>query len=174
LVLSGAASARERIVADFDAPIAARIAKLGGALTQRAFIPLEDEAGEAALALALTELRAAGCDLIILAGETAIMDREDIAPRAITRAGGEVTVLGAPVDPGNLLMVGYLGTVPVLGAPGCARSNKANVIDWVLPRLCAGDRLTQRDMVVLGVGGLLEEIAERPMPRELRGEGTVT
>ncbi len=171
LVLSGTASARERIVADFDAPITARVAKLGGRLTHREFIPLEDEAGEAALAHALTELRAAGCELIILAGETAIMDRDDIAPRAVVRAGGEVTVLGAPVDPGNLLMIGYLGTAAVLGAPGCARSSKSNVIDWVLPRLCAGDRLTQRDMVTLGVGGLLEEIAERPMPREYRGEG---
>jgi len=35
----------------------------------------------------------------------------------------------------------------------------------VLPRLLARDRLTRADITGLGVGGLLEEIAERPMPR---------
>jgi len=76
-----------------------------------------------------------------------------------------VTCFGAPVDPGNLLLVGYLGPVPILGAPGCARSRKVNVVDWVLPRLLAGDRLTRADIVSLGVGGLLEDVPERPMPR---------
>ena len=62
-------------------------------------------------------------------------------------------------------MVGYLGDVPVLGAPGCARSRKVNVVDWVLPRLFVGDRLTRKDVMALGHGGLLEDVPERPMPR---------
>jgi molybdenum cofactor cytidylyltransferase len=53
----------------------------------------------------------------------------------------------------------------VLGAPGCARSRKTNVIDWVLPRLLAGERLERSDIVALGHGGLLEDVPERPMPR---------
>jgi molybdenum cofactor cytidylyltransferase len=167
LVLSGSASARARIVRDFEAPIHSRLERLGVTLKQVEFTPLEDEAGEAALAGVLEDLRMRGdTGLIVLAGETAIMDRGDIAPRAIERAGGEVALFGAPVDPGNLLMVGYLGEIPVLGAPGCVRSTKANIVDWVLPRLLAGDRLTRSDVVGLRVGGLLEEIAERPMPRE--------
>ena len=43
-----------------------------------------------------------------------------------------------PVDPGNLLVLGDLGGVPVIGAPGCARSPKENGFDWVLYRLLAG------------------------------------
>jgi len=54
----------------------------------------------------------------------------------------------------------------VVGAPGCARSRKINIVDWVLPRLLAGDRLTRADINALGHGGLLEEAPERPMPRE--------
>jgi molybdopterin biosynthesis enzyme len=96
-----------------------------------------------------------GAGLIVLAGETAIMDPRDMAPRAIERLGGEVACFGAPVDPGNLMMVAYLGSVPVLGAPGCARSLKPNVIDWVLPRLLAGERLVRADILALGHGGLL-------------------
>ncbi len=51
-------------------------------------------------------------------------------------------------------------------APGCARSRKQNVIDWILPRLLAGDRLTRADVVALGHGGLLEDVPERPAPRD--------
>jgi molybdenum cofactor cytidylyltransferase len=73
--------------------------------------------------------------------------------------------VGAPVDPGNLLMLAYLDDVPVLGAPGCARSRKVNVVDWVLPRLLVGDKLSREDVVALGAGGLLEDVPERPLPR---------
>ncbi len=166
LILSGSPSARERVMHDFDTPLKGRIVSLGSEVRWADYVPLEDETGEAELAEALTRQRAAGAELIVLAGETAIMDRCDLTPRAIERAGGEVTCFGAPVDPGNLLMVGYLGNVPILGAPGCARSRKVNVVDWVLPRLLAGDRLTRRDVMDLGHGGLLEEILERPQPRD--------
>jgi molybdenum cofactor cytidylyltransferase len=73
--------------------------------------------------------------------------------------------VGAPVDPGNLLMLAYIEDVPVLGAPGCARSRKVNVVDWVLPRLLVGDRLSREDIVAFGAGGLLEDVPERPLPR---------
>jgi molybdenum cofactor cytidylyltransferase len=94
------------------------------------------------------------------------MGRHDLAPRAIELAGGTIEVLGAPVDPGNLLMLAYLGDVPILGAPGCARSRKANVIDRVLPRLMAGEHLTRADIAALGHGGLLDDVPERSMPRK--------
>ena len=70
------------------------------------------------------------------------------------------------MDPGNLLMLAYLGETAIVGAPGCARSPKENVIDWVLPRLLVGEWLTREDLIELGVGGLLAEIKERPMPRQ--------
>jgi molybdenum cofactor cytidylyltransferase len=57
--------------------------------------------------------------------------------------------------------------VPVVGAPGCARSKKVNIVDWILPRLLAGDRLTRKDIVQLGHGGLLQDVSERGMPRDL-------
>jgi molybdenum cofactor cytidylyltransferase len=62
-------------------------------------------------------------------------------------------------------MLAYLDEMPILGVPGCARSRKINIVDWVLPRLLAGDRLTRADIVSLGHGGLLEDVPERPMPR---------
>ena len=164
LIFSGSFSIRDKIAADF-APLRERVEALGSHIVSSDYVSLEDEAGEALLAEALTRQRAAGARLIILAGETAIMDRYDIVPRAVERAGGCIASVGAPVDPGNLLMIAYLDDVPVLGTPGCARSRKINVIDWVLPRLLVGDRLTRADIVSLGHGGLLEDVPERPMPR---------
>ena len=165
LILSGLPTARERVVADFDTAIRTRIDALGSTLAQVDYVPLESADAEAHLAALLKQHVDTGAQLIVLAGETAIMDKHDIVPRAIVQAGGHVEVFGAPVDPGNLLMIAYLDGVPILGAPGCARSRKTNVIDWVLPRLLAGDRLRRSDIVALGTGGLLEDIAERPAPR---------
>ncbi len=165
LILSGLPSAKERVMADFDAAIRTRVHALGSLLDRVDYVPLESVDAEAHLAEHLQAHRTGGAQLVVLAGETAIMDKHDIVPRAIERAGGHVEVFGAPVDPGNLLMIAYLGDMPILGAPGCARSRKTNVVDWVLPRLLVGDHLTRRDIVALGAGGLLEDVAERPMPR---------
>jgi molybdenum cofactor cytidylyltransferase len=165
IILSGSAPASARIIADFEPALRGRLEALGASVNGVHFVALEDEGGEAALAAMLRQQLDAGCEMILLAGETAIMDRADIAPRAVERAGGSIACFGVPVDPGNLLMLAYMGSVPVLGAPGCARSRKANIVDWVLPRLLAGDRVTQAELAALGHGGLLEEIPERPAPR---------
>jgi molybdenum cofactor cytidylyltransferase len=168
VIFSGSPALRDRLTADF-APLLERLENLGAQVVSLDFVPLEDEYGEASLARTLEARRAAGSEMMVLAGETAIMDRHDLVPRAVERAGGQVEAFGAPVDPGNLLMVAYLGQVPVVGAPGCARSRKVNIVDWVLPRLLAGDHLTKGDLTALGHGGLLEEAPERGMPRGAEG-----
>ncbi len=164
LILSGSPSARERIVRGFRDALAPRLEALGANLGEVDFVSLDDDAGQQRLTATIVR-QLDDAELLILAGETAIMDRHDIAPRAVERAGGEVECFGAPVDPGNLLLLAYRGEVPIVGAPGCARSPKANIVDLVLPRLLAGDRLNRDDVAELGHGGLLEDVPERPLPR---------
>ncbi|MGK6314912.1 NTP transferase domain-containing protein [Neorhizobium sp. DT-125] len=108
--------------------------------------------------------------MIIVFGASAVADADDVIPAAIRRAGGEVEQVGMPVDPGNLLVLGRIGDVPVLGAPGCARSPKENGFDWVLNRLMAGETPTSFDITGMGVGGLLMEIPTRPRPRDAAAE----
>jgi molybdenum cofactor cytidylyltransferase len=117
------------------------------------------------LAAALRRAIATVPDLVIVFGASAISDRRDVIPAAIEMAGGGVAHLGMPVDPGNLLLLADLGATPVLGAPGCARSPKENGFDWVLQRLLAGLPVGRREVVEMGVGGLLMEIKSRPQPR---------
>ena len=165
LILSGSPEAQTRVMSSFQSSLSARLAQLESSIEKVDYVPLEDESGERQLAGVIQEHVAEGMEMIILAGETAIMDRYDIAPRAVERAGGQVTCFGAPVDPGNLLMLSYLGDVAIVGAPGCVRSPKTNIIDLILPRLLVGDRLTQADIIALAHGGLLEDVPERPLPR---------
>jgi molybdenum cofactor cytidylyltransferase len=115
---------------------------------------------------ALGRLRRAGAELLLVAGASAVVDRRDVGPAGIVRAGGVIEHFGMPVDPGNLICTGRIGDVPALVLPGCARSPKLNGIDWVLARLFAGLRVTPRDIMAMGVGGLLKEIEARPLPRE--------
>jgi molybdenum cofactor cytidylyltransferase len=109
-----------------------------------------------------------GSDLILVFGASAIVDRADVIPAALVQVGGEVVHLGMPVDPGNLLMMGAIGAIPVIGVPSCARSPKRNGFDWVLERVCAGLEVTREDLMDMGAGGLLAEIPSRPSPRELQ------
>ena len=119
----------------------------------------------AAVAESISRLLDDHSDLILIAGASAITDRRDVIPAAIEQAGGVIDHFGMPVDPGNLLMLGHIGSVPVVGLPGCARSPKFNGVDWVLQRLCADVPLTSGDIMAMGVGGLLKEMVGRPQPR---------
>lgn len=128
----------------------------------------------AAIAGALKELKAEGCDLFLIAGASAIVDRHDVVPLGIAQAGGTVHHFGMPVDPGNLLLTAELDGRPVLGLPGCAKSPKYNGFDMVLERLAAGLTVGRAEIVRMGAGGLLAEIASRPQPRDdepSEGEG---
>jgi molybdenum cofactor cytidylyltransferase len=144
----------------------ARIEALGSSL-----LP-ERRAGhdEAELASAIRSMLKQGAELLLIAGASAILDRRDVIPAAITACNGDIDQFGMPVDPGNLLLAAHIGAVPVLGLPGCARSPKENGFDWVLRLLLAGQKADAAAIRRMGAGGLLEEIASRPLPRSLASE----
>lgn len=94
-------------------------------------------------------------DIIITLTETSIMDPSDVVPSSIQAAGGVITCYGAPVEPGNLLLMGQIGTTIVLGAPGCIRGMAKNVVDLVLPRIFARVPTSAADIYAFANGGLL-------------------
>ncbi len=141
-----------------------RLERAGSRLMREIRVEHEPEA----IAEALRSLRAEGAEILLVFGASAIVDRGDVVPAGIEAAGGTVRHFGMPVDPGNLLLLADLDGLPVLGAPGCARSPKENGFDWVLDRLLADIEVTGRDLKGMGVGGLLQEIVSRPQPREGR------
>jgi molybdenum cofactor cytidylyltransferase len=155
LLLVGEPAVLDKLRDAFEPPTRTRLEKLGAELsTTEGVAPEESAVSQAAARLART------ADLLIIAGQTSIMDEGDPTLRALRRAGAEMTLSGAPVEPGNLLALAYFPDTPVLCAPGCARGLKHNVVDLVLPRLLLGDRLDRREIAALGLGGFLTK-AER-------------
>lgn len=142
----------------------ARVEALNGALIGERRAAHEESALAGAIGASLGERP----DILLIAGASAIVDRRDVLPAAIEAAGGAVEHFGMPVDPGNLILLGRVGAVPVIGLPGCARSPKANGFDWVLQRLAAGLEVGRREIMSMGVGGLLVDIPDRPQPRQRR------
>ncbi len=72
-----------------------------------------------------------------------------------TKIGCRIERFLAPVEPGNLLLMGYKDDVPIMSAPGCFRSLKPNVIDLMLPPMMARYRVSTWEVACLGHGGLL-------------------
>jgi len=161
LVASELAGMKETVIEHGVEATRARVESLGGTLLPAEHTPH----ATAAIAEALSRLRKAGAEMLLVLGASAVVDRRDVAPAAILRAGGVIEHFGMPVDPGNLLCLGRIGEVPAMVLPGCARSPKVNGFDWVLQRLFASIPVPPRAVMRMGVGGLLKEIETRPLPR---------
>ena len=110
---------------------------------------------EPAVARSLQHLVAAKPTLVLVASTTAPAGPEDVVGRAMTRIGCHLERFLAPVEPGNLFLLGYKDDTPIVSAPGCFRSAKPNVVDLVLPPMLARYRVTGWEVAGLGHGGLL-------------------
>ncbi len=168
LVLTETAALSGKALAKGAEAVRARLAALGVELVAERTVPHET----AAVAAALADLPG---ELALVLTASATSDREDVGPAGLAAAGGRVTRLGMPVDPGNLLFLGeqpLAGALrPVIGLPGCARSPKLNGADWVLDRIAHGREVDGAAIAAMGVGGLLAEIPSRPAPRTGGQEG---
>ncbi len=97
-------------------------------------------------------------NIILILGASAIVDIKDKIPEAIISSNGKIIRFGMPVDPGNLLLIGKIKNISVIGLPGCARSPSLNGFDWVLERVIANVTISNKDIYQMGVGGLLKTI----------------
>ena len=170
LVITRLPQTKPSLIAKSEDAIRRRLSALGATL---AGVLVCDHA-DTAVAEAIRVLKDQGLDPVLVFGASAIVDRADVIPAAVVKAGGTVRHLGMPVDPGNLLMLAQLGETPVIGVPSCARSPKVNGFDWVLERLIADAPVARSDLMDMGLGGLLAEIPSRPSPREGQGEVPVS
>ena len=166
LILGRAPETKSKLVEKREAVTRTRVEELGSTLEKTEIVDQE----VSAVAAAITRAAEAGLDPILVFGASAIVDRGDVIPAAIEAAGGRVHHFGMPVDPGNLLLVGSLGDLSIIGVPSCASSPKLNGLDWVLERTLAGLPTTSADLAEMAPGGLLMEITSRPQPREATGE----
>ena len=92
-------------------------------------------------------------DMVILTGGMSV-DPDDNTPDSIKALGAEIVTYGAPVLPGAMIMLAYIGERPVIGLPGCVMYHRATVFDLIFPRLVIGEKLQKADFAKMGHGGL--------------------
>jgi len=116
-----------------------------------------------AVAGAYREAAEKEAELILFAGASAI-DPLDPAYAELTRAGGRLLQLGAPMHPGSMLWLARLNHAAVVGVASCAGFGRSSSLDLLLPFVFAYGRADAKDLLRLGHGGLIESGAGRRFP----------
>lgn len=123
------------------------------ALGSTVFSQMLSDDDDQMIADCIAQLAGEGADLIAVTGGMSV-DPDDRTPAGIRRAGVQIETYGAPILPGAMFLLGYLGEIPVVGLPGCVMYHQVSVFDLVVPRLLAGEHVSRGDVKKLGHGGL--------------------
>lgn len=149
LLTTGSEVFNGRIADKFGPAVAAKLASFGSELAEQRFAPDDRQT----IVKEIRYLLDRGYDMILVSGGMSV-DPDDRTPGAIAAAGADIVSYGTPMLPGSMLLVGYLGDVPIFGLPGCVMHDPYTSFDVLLPRVLAGDRLTREDIIEMGYGGL--------------------
>jgi hypothetical protein len=70
-----------------------------------------------------------------------------------------------------MFLLAYKDDVPIIGLPACAMYYQNTVMDILLPRLLAGERVSAAEIAALGHGGLCHRCDSCFFPRCSFGKG---
>lgn len=104
-----------------------------------------------------------GCEGIVTAGGMSV-DPDDVTPEGIRQTGARLVSYGAPVFPGAMFLMAYLGEIPIMGIPACGMYHKTTVFDLVLCKVLAGETIHKSNLAILGHGGLCLNCRECRFP----------
>ncbi|MGD2096411.1 MAG: molybdopterin-binding protein [Desulfobacterales bacterium] len=143
----------------FEPILTEKIEALGSEVAAAAFAPDDARLIRAAIRSHLEQ----GCDLLLLSGGMSV-DPDDVTRRGIRSAGAVEMHYGAAVLPGAMFLVAYVGDVPLLGVPACGLFHRITVLDLVLPRILAGEKIGKTELAFLGHGGLCQDCEQCSYP----------
>ena len=167
IVTTGSEVFERRIEDKFGPVLFDKFSALGCSVLQQVFVPDSIEL----IAESIRTLLERGAEIITVTGGMSV-DPDDVTPAGIRAAGGRIVTYGAPTLPGAMFLLAYIGTVPILGLPGCVMYHKTTIFDLVLPRILAGEALTRQDITSLGHGGLCADCQECRYPDCGFGKGS--
>ncbi|MCP4714613.1 MAG: molybdopterin-binding protein [Deltaproteobacteria bacterium] len=159
VVTTGTEVHEGRIQDKFGPIIAKKFEALGSRVMRQIIVP--DDQNK--ISEAIRKLLDNGADFIATTGGMSV-DPDDLTPAGIRAAGGEILTYGAPVLPGAMFLLAHIGTVPVVGLPGCVMYHRTTVFDLIVPRLLAGQTITRKDIAAMGHGGLCANCEECRYP----------
>jgi molybdenum cofactor synthesis domain-containing protein len=166
LVITGNEVYHGLIEDKFAPKLRVKITELGSEVGGITFVPDNEEQ----IAEAIRNHLDNGCDLLLLSGGMSV-DPDDVTRMAIQRAGADQFHYGAAVLPGAMFLVAYIGGVPLLGVPACGLHHRVTVLDLVLPRILAGERIGKKELAFLGHGGLCHDCPKCTYPQCAFGRG---
>lgn len=150
LITTGSEVFSGRIKDTFTPVIVDKLANYNVKVDQHVLINDDDDA----IIDAINTMREKGVDMILCTGGMSV-DPDDKTPGSIKKSGANIVTYGAPVLPGAMFLLGYYDDdTPIMGLPGCVMYARATIFDLVLPRIIAGEKLSKKDFVTLGHGGL--------------------
>ena len=148
------------LIEDRFAPILSeKVTALGCTVHNPAFAPDKPEIIRDAIKSHLEN----GCDLLMLSGGMSV-DPDDVTRQGIRLAGATEMSYGSAVLPGAMFLMAYIGDVPLLGVPACGLHHRITVLDLVLPRILAGEKIGKAELAFLGHGGLCKDCEECVYP----------
>ncbi|UCG05916.1 MAG: molybdopterin-binding protein [Desulfobacterales bacterium] len=159
LVITGNEVFRGLIEDRFAPILTEKVTALGSKVDGIAFAPDDEKLISKAILSHLEH----GCDLLMLSGGMSV-DPDDVTRRGIQMAGATEMHYGAAVLPGAMFLVAYIGDIPLLGVPACGLFHKITVLDLVLPRILAGEKIGKAELAFLGHGGLCKDCQECSYP----------
>ena len=111
-----------------------------------------------------------GCTLLLLSGGMSV-DPDDVTRQGVRLAGAGEIHYGAAVLPGAMFLMAYVGDIPLLGVPACGLYHRTTVLDLVLPRVLAGEKIGRKELAFFGHGGLCRNCSQCVFPDCSFGKG---
>ncbi len=159
-LITGSEVFYNRIPDGFAPVITEKVKSYGSEMMEIAYAPDDMEI----IKDKILEFRDKGAELIFTTGGMSV-DPDDLTPTAIKATGADIIKYGAAALPGAMFMMAYLGDVPIMGVPACGMFFRTTVVDLLLPRVFAGEKIEKSDIVKLGVGGLCMQCEECIWPK---------
>ncbi len=166
VIITGNEVYKKRIRDGFGPVIAEKVEQYGSSILRLVYAPDDPET----IAAEIRKMVAEGAGMILVTGGMSV-DPDDVTPSAISLSGAVVEKYGAPALPGAMFMLAYLGNIPVLGIPACSMFYKITIVDLLLPRFFAGERVTRKDIAALAHGGLCRVCSQCRYPNCTYGKG---
>ncbi|OAT84850.1 molybdopterin-binding protein [Desulfotomaculum copahuensis] len=166
VVVSGSEVYKGRIQDAFGPVVRRKVEAFGCRVVHQVVVPDD----QSCITAAVNEVIHQGAEMVLITGGMSV-DPDDLTPAAVKSLGASIVTYGAPVLPGAMFLLAYLGEIPVMGLPGCVMYAKTTVFDLVLPRVLTGEKLTREDIVALGHGGLCLGCPECRFPHCPLGKG---
>jgi molybdenum cofactor synthesis domain-containing protein len=148
MVTTGSEVYEGRIQDKFGPKVKQKVEHFGSEIVEQCFAPDQSDIIESKIKYFLGQ----DVDLILVTGGMSV-DPDDRTPLAIKNVGAEIVRYGTPMLPGSMMLVSYYNEIPILGLPGCVMHDHYTSFDVFLPRILAGEKITEKDIITLGYGG---------------------